>query len=283
MAVAVPALAQQPQRKPPARTESGEELTPHLVKTGLYLISGGGGNSLLRFSAAGSVLVNGKLPGSYHALMSHVRRLSRLSDLPVRVLVVTDHHLHHAGNNALFLAAGIPILVQENAKSRLPAHASSGRSAETPVVTYDRNYTLRLGGVELQPMHFGNARTDGDTVVYFPDLKVVAVGDVYTPDAPDPDFSGGGSLVGWSPVLAQILKLDFDVAVPSTGPTITRADLEAFKTKVDILVSRATGLVRRAVPQDQLMAELQTDDLGWRLSFTESQVQRFYAELSQAN
>jgi len=31
-----------------------------------------------------------------------------------------------------------------------------------------------------------------------------------------------------------------------------------------------------------LMAELRTDDLGWRFDFTPEQLDRFYAELSQA-
>jgi hypothetical protein len=111
---------------------------------------------------------------------------------------------------------------------------------------------------------------------------VVAVGDLYTPGTPEPDYSAGGSLVGWGPVLAQILKLDFDVVVPSTGPMVTRADLEAFKTRIDTLVSRASGLVKSGVTKDQLMAQLKTDDLGWRFSFTGDQLDRFYAELSQA-
>ena len=133
----------------------------------------------------------------------------------------------------------------------------------------------------MQLFHFGNAHTNGDTVVYFPNLKVVAVGDLFAA-TPNPDFSAGGSLVGWGPVLAQILKLDFDVVVPGTGPPVTRADLEAFKTKIDTLVSRATGLVKKGVPKDQLMAQLKTDDLGWQLSFTGNQLDRFYSELSVA-
>jgi glyoxylase-like metal-dependent hydrolase (beta-lactamase superfamily II) len=124
------------------------------------------------------------------------------------------------------------------------------------------------------------AHSSSDTVVYFPNLKVVAVGDLFAA-TPNPDFSAGGSLVGWGPVLAQILKLDFDVVVPGAGPTVTRADLEAFKTKIDTLVSRATGLVKKGVAKDQLMAQLKTDDLGWRLSFTGDQLDMFYAELSR--
>src|SRR5262249_11819633 len=130
--------------------------------------------------------------------------------------------------------------------------------------------------------HFGSAHTGGDTVVYFPNLKVVAVGDLFTPGAPEPDFGGGGSLVNWGSALSQILELDFEVVVPSSGPMVTRADLEAFKTRIDTLASRAVALVRSGVRKDQLMAELKTDDLGWRLRFTGESLDRFYAELSHA-
>jgi glyoxylase-like metal-dependent hydrolase (beta-lactamase superfamily II) len=129
-------------------------------------------------------------------------------------------------------------------------------------------------------MHFGSAHTSGDSVVYFPNLKVVAVGDLFAA-APDPDYSAGGSLVEWGPVLAQVLKLDFDVVVPGTGPPVSRADLEGFKSKIDTLVSRATMLVKKGVAKDQLMAHLKMDDLGWQLSLTGDRLDRFYAELSR--
>jgi cyclase len=246
------------------REKSAGESALHadLVKTGLYVISGGGCNSLLRLSANGLIIVDGKLPGNYDALMSQA---TRISEQPVRLLIETDYHPTHTGNNANFLAAGAQIVAQENVKGATR--------------TFDRELKLTLGGVEAELMHFGNARTNGDTVVYFPNLKVVAVGDLFA-STPDPDFSAGGSLVGWGPVLAQVLKLDFDVVVPGNGPPVSRADLEAFRNKIDTLVSRAAGLVKKGVPRDRLMAQLKTDDLGWRLRFTPDQVERFYAELS---
>jgi hypothetical protein len=54
-------------------------------------------------------------------------------------------------------------------------------------------------------------------VVYFPNLRVIAVGDLFA-STPNLDFFHGGSLVGWGPVLGEILKLHFDVVVPSKGP-----------------------------------------------------------------
>jgi hypothetical protein len=77
MAMAVTVSAQSHQEKePPAKGIGDVTLSADLVKTGLYVISGGGGNTLMRFSASGLILVDGKLPGNYRALMSQVRKLN---------------------------------------------------------------------------------------------------------------------------------------------------------------------------------------------------------------
>jgi cyclase len=249
------------------------QMTAQAVRTGLFVISGGGANSVLRLSANGLILVDGKLPGNYEAIPALAKKLS-FSDQPIRVLITTDYQENHTGNNAKFLAAGAQIIAHENVRR-------AGGNAAPPTITYDDDYTLRLGGVEARLMHFGNAHTSGDTIVYFPNLKVVAVGDLFAA-TPDPDFSAGGSLVNWGSVLAHILELDFDVVVPGTGPIVTRSELEAFKNKIDTLVSRATRLVKKGVPEDQLMAQLKTDDLGWQLNFTGDRLDCFYAELSRS-
>ena len=132
----------------------------------------------------------------------------------------------------------------------------------------------------MRLFHFGNAHTSGDTVVYFPVLRVVAVGDLYS-EPPDPDYSAGGSLANWSSVLAGVLKLDFDVVVPGKGPGVSRAGLEAYKKKLDTVVSRARALVQQGVPKSGLLAKLATGDLGWRLNLTPDQLDHFYAEISQ--
>ena len=209
-----------------------------LVKTGLYLIAGGGGNTLLRLSAAGAVLINGKAAGMYRPLMSQVRRISRLSDLPVRVLMLTDVAEHHASNQALFASAGVATLVQQDAQPLLPAPppmAASGVRAPAAVVTFDREYRLRIGGVEVKMIHVGPARTPVDTVVLFPDLKVLAVGDLYTTVEPTATMAPAGGLAGWSQALGQALDMDFELAVPSEGPPVPRAELVALKARLDAL------------------------------------------------
>ena len=61
-----------------------------------------------------------------------------------------------------------------------------------------------------------------------------------------------------------------------------RSRRPACRAKIDTLVSRASVLVKNGIAEDQLMAQLKADDLGWRLDFTGEQLDGFYAELSQA-
>jgi len=276
-AVAVSAFAAEEQ---PGNGSQGEKLNIQLLKTGLFLITGGGANSLLRLSPYGEILVDGKRSQNYAALKSQVRTISRITDMPVRAVILTNHHEDRSGTNAKFLAAGAQIIAQENVAKSLATYQTSSEMIAPPTITYANDYMVRFGGVDVKLMHFGSAYTDGDTVVYFPNLKVVAVGDLFAAGTPNPDFPRGGSLVGWAPVLAEILKLDFDAVVPSTGPMITRDDLVALKTKIETLVSRARALVNKGVPKEQLLSQLKPEDFGWQFNFSSEGIDCFYAELS---
>jgi cyclase len=258
------------------------DMTQHTsqVKPGLYFIQGAGGNSLLRVTTDGLILMDGKLPGNYEPLMDQVKAVS---NQPIKYLINTHHHEDHTGNNAKFLAAGVQIVATEELKNQLQHYNPPGGKPADPTIAYKgTEYTLKLGGAEVDLYHFGRAHTGGDSVVYFPDLKVVALSDVIGPGAPGPDFPGGGSLVEWGPVLASALKLDWDVCVPGTGDALKRADVEAYKTKVDTLVSRAKELVKNGTPKEQLMAQLKTEDLGWRMNLTGGRLDMFYDELSKS-
>ena len=76
-----------------------------------------------------------------------------------------------------------------------------------------------------------------------------------------------------------MLKLDFDTAVPGAGPVLTKADVQAFRTKFTTVMMRASELVQKGVPKDQLMMQLKTDDIGWAPRVP--QIDPFYEELSK--
>ena len=276
--------AQQPQ--PPAQGRGGgrgggQPVQPiQMLKPGLYLVPGGGSNSLVRVTSDGVILVDTKLPGeaNFNGLMEQIRSVTMQ---PVKVVIVTHHHADHTGNNDRFISAGAQIIGHEQLAKNLDTYQFDPRPAK-PSSTYNTaEHIVRLGGVEVRVLHLGRSHTGGDSVVYFPDVKVVATSDAVTTGTQGPlaDYAGGGSFAEWTPVLDAMLKLDFDTAVPGAGPVLTRADVQAFRTKFTTVMTRASELVQKGVPKDQLLMQLKTDDIGWAPRVP--QIDPFYEELSK--
>ena len=61
-----------------------------------------------------------------------------------------------------------------------------------------------------------------------------------------------------------------------------RQELEAFRTRIKTVVSRAIALVKQGVPKDQLMAQLEANGVGWTFTFSSAELDAFYSELSAA-
>jgi cyclase len=256
------------------------------VKPGLYVVIGAGGNSGVRVTSEGIILVDGKLPaaGNFDRLMELIKSVS---NQPIKYMFNTHHHQDHTGNNDKFLAMNIPIIAQENLKSNLVDYNATPKPAP-PTITYDKKYVVKLGGATVEAHHFGRAHTSGDSVIYYPDLKVVQVSDVVTVGtppgsrAPRADYPGGGSLYEWPSVLDAILKLDWDVAIPGNDDPQPRSYVQAYRDNVAKYVERAKEAVRNGTPKDQLAAKIKTDDLPFKIDLTGATLDGFYAELTKA-
>ena len=73
---------------------------------------------------------------------------------------------------------------------------NSIRGRRRPRIAYNGQTTsCALGGAEVRVLHLGRSHTGGDSVVYYPDLKVVSTSDAVTVGAGGPlvDYAGGGS------------------------------------------------------------------------------------------
>jgi len=269
--VALGASAQTPATQTPAAQTPAPPPRPPLavkpVKPGLFMIVGAGGNTSVRVTDAGVILVDSKNPGQaiYDELTADVAQAS--GGKPVRWLVDTHHHADHTGNNGRFLAAGVKVVGQKNLPLELarfvpPANNPTLTSPAAPDVTYDRTYEIKLGGKTVRLMHYSPAHTDGDTIVYFPDLKVVALGDELNAISPNFDYAGGASIAGWLNSLDQVMKLDWDQAIPGHGERpMTREEVSAFRGKLATLLQRAREQVKAGTPKDKLIAALKLDDL----------------------
>jgi glyoxylase-like metal-dependent hydrolase (beta-lactamase superfamily II) len=95
----------------------------------------------------------------------------------------------------------------------------------------------------------------------------MATGDLFVviDRAPVIDYAAGGTTVGWLPTLDNMLKFDFDRAIPGHGPVASRADVLAFKQKIITLQARTRELIKQGLPPVSMMSSL-TRDSAWRSS-----------------
>ena len=90
---------------------------------------------------------------------------------------------------------------------------------------------------------------------YFSDVKVVSLGDEFVAQPPNSDYPMGGSVLGWPKALDEVLKLDFDTAIPGHGnDPLTKADVEAFQKKIDPIGKKAIELRKKGVAKEQIRA-----------------------------
>jgi glyoxylase-like metal-dependent hydrolase (beta-lactamase superfamily II) len=259
------------------------------IKPGLFLVTGAGGNTSVRVTNEGLIVVDTKNLGDqfYNGLMEQIKTVS---DKPVKYVIVTHHHQDHSGNIQKFVDGGAQVIAHDGLKKNLETYAPPQGKPGSPNVTYASDYTVKLGGAEVKVYHYGRAHTGGDSIVYYPDLKVVQTGDVVVGTAPNYDYPFGGSLLESQKVLADILKLDFDTCIPGHSAqgqtTMTKADVQAFKNKVDLLIARTKELVQKGTPKDQLMAQIKTDDIGWNVNTPQwtaaNRLDPLYDEFSKA-
>jgi glyoxylase-like metal-dependent hydrolase (beta-lactamase superfamily II) len=251
------------------------------IKPGLFLITGAGANTVVQITNDGLIVVDGKLPGdaNYNSLMALI---TGVSNKPIKYLLVTHHHQDHTGNDQKFLDAGVQVIGHENLKKELVTYERDPKPAPPNVTFSGADYTVKLGGITAEMHHFGRGHTSGDSIVYFPDAKVVCLSDIVTAGRNGPmiDYDGGGSAVELAGALAQVVKLDFDTAILGNGAPVTKADVEAFRTKYDAFLARARDMVRQGVSKDDLMNRLKAENL--ELSPGIAKPDAFYAELNAA-
>ena len=261
-------LAQAPQGGPPGGRGAAAGQTVEKIrelKPNLYMITGGGANTLVRVTTEGLILVDTKNPSdeNYKRLMEEIASVSKL---PVKYVLNTHHHPDHVGNNQKFIDAGAQVVGLEALKQHMTSDPRTKDIPGPPTVTFAKDYVLRFGGAVAEAHAYGRGHTGDDTMVYFPDSKVVMVSDQITNATPIVDFANGGSAVEWTQILDGVLKLDFEMAIPGRGDPKTRAEVEAYRKNFAALIDRAKGAIKNGATKDQLAAQVKTDDLGWQFN-----------------
>ena len=253
-----------------------QELTIEQVKDGLCVIFGSGGNVGVRLTDEGVILVDDKYPQNFQDIQRLVRTVT---DLPVRYVLNTHHHGDHSGGNIEYLSIA-EVIAHERARDNMVRANQEGQ----PRIVFTDQTAVYLGGVEVRAYHMGTGHTNGDAVVYFPDLRTVHGGDLLHGTAPFIDYANGGSSKGWVATVNNILALPFDTAIPGHGAVMDRGDVTAFRNQMEAVRGRMAELIAADVPASQAADRLRTRELSWTMAdeglFMQRSIPGFYEEVA---
>jgi glyoxylase-like metal-dependent hydrolase (beta-lactamase superfamily II) len=162
------------------------------------------------------------------------------------------------------------VIAHKNARANIVRNNQPG----APRVIFADETAVFLGGAEVQMFHFGRGHTNGDAVVYFPDLRTVHTGDLFVYGqrldgstlSPFWDFGNGGSVLEWPATLTRLLALDFDTVIPGHGPILTKADIRAFRSKLETVIDRVRAEIAAGATRDDIASRVDTTDLDWPLA-----------------
>jgi glyoxylase-like metal-dependent hydrolase (beta-lactamase superfamily II) len=227
------------------------------VKEGLFAIIGSGGNVGARVTTEGVILIDDKYPENFDEIQELVRDVS---DLPVRYVLNTHHHGDHSGGNVGYIQIA-EIIAHQNARDNM----LRGDQDAPPRVVFNDQTAVYLGGVEVRAFYMGRGHTNGDALIYFPDLRTIHAGDLLHGTAPFIDYANGGSSAGWVGTLNNILALDFDTAIPGHGGMMSREDVVAFRNQMEAVRARMAELIRSGMPEGEASARIVTPDLSWTM------------------
>lgn len=246
------------------------------VKEGLHVITGPGGNIGVRLTDDGVILIDDKFPEDFEEIQSLV---ASVSDLPVKYVINTHHHGDHSGSNASFLQSA-EVIAHKNARENIIRNNQDG----APRIIFMDETAVFLGGVEVQAFHLGTGHTNGDTVVYFPDLNTIHGGDLLHTTAPFIDYGNGGSSKGWVDTVNGILKLDFDTAIPGHGPVMDRRFVINFRNQMEAVRQRMSDLIRDGLRAEDAAEAIRDASLSWTQAenglFMSRSIPGFYAEIA---
>ena len=240
------------------------------VSDGFVMLTGAGGNVLVRTVSTGQMLVDTGAAGSTDAV------LARLRDLPgaghVTTVFNTHWHREQVGGNLAFGRSGAKIIAHEKTRAHLATdyyvmnedrYEKALPKEARPTVTFFTGDQTLGDDKRIEYGHLLEAHTDGDIYVLFRDANVLAAGHAIAP-VRDPalDWFGGGWLGGRVDAQEKLLKLtDAQTRiVPAYGPVVGRAELQAEFDMTRVLYDRMLDLLKKGMsPQDMLDAGVMKD------------------------
>jgi cyclase len=246
------------------------EIQVQQVKENIYMLTGAGGNIGVCVGEDGVIMIDDQ----YAELSEKIRTaINGISEEPIRFVLNTHWHGDHVGGNESFAGTGSTIIAQKNVRERM----STGQIIQAldmtmppspdealPVITFEDDLMLHLNGEDILMMHYHEAHTDGDALVFFMNSNVIHMGDTYLSGMyPFIDVSTGGGIDGAIRWINHVLFLidDETQVIPGHGQLSNRAEMVAYRNMLQTVRDLVYEGIESGLSLDEIRTSKPTADL----------------------
>jgi glyoxylase-like metal-dependent hydrolase (beta-lactamase superfamily II) len=235
------------------------------VAGNIHMLEGAGGNIGVSSGPDGVLVIDDQFAPLVPKIRDAIAGIAK-GEPRIEFVVNTHYHFDHTGGN-VDLGEDAHIVAHTNVRKRLSTEQSlRGMKFDPlpevgrPIITYDDSVSIHFNGEEVKLMHLPKGHTDGDSIVFFTQSKVVHMGDHFTNGMfPFVDLENGGDVEGYVANVAWALEfLPADVKlIPGHGALATIDDLRTFHK----MLTETVDIVRKQMAAGKTLAQIQAGGL----------------------
>lgn len=205
--------------------------------------------------------------------------IMRLTDQPVKYVVLENGQGHAAMGSAYWKEQGAQIIAHEEALAELQAHGEAiqtrvltrlrdkgmGTRLVLPDETFSERLVIDLGGRRIELLRLGPAHGPGDISVWLPDEKIVIAGDIAFHQRLLPVFENTDT-AAWLDTWEKFEALGATTVVPGHGVPTTMSEVRRYtrdylaymREQVGALIENGGTLVDASAIDQSAYAHLDT-------------------------
>ena len=143
-----------------------------------------------------------------------------------------------------------------------------------PTITFEKKLVIYSGTREIQLLHLGDANTEGDVIMWLPQDKIVATGDVIVLPTP---YAFNTDPKKWAATLRAINALGYDTLVPGHGAIQHDMDFMNLTIEaLDSIAEQTDQFIADDLSQEEAMEKLDFSAFDERFTGGDSYIDTYY-------